>query len=80
MATDVAKHLTTEELEAGLDEIRRAPADDGTVELIVRRPAEGEREVLAEGVLDLTKDSSETGGAPTAARRPRTGRRTSRRS
>jgi MOSC domain-containing protein YiiM len=53
MATDVAKHLTTEELEAGLDEIRRAPADDGTVALIVRRPAEGEREVLAEGTLDL---------------------------
>jgi len=53
MATDVARHLTTEELEAGLDEIRRAPADDGTVALIVRRPVEGEREVLAEGVLDL---------------------------
>ena len=55
MATDVARHLTTEELEAGLDEIRRAPADEGTVELIVRRPAEGEREVLAEGVLDLSE-------------------------
>jgi len=55
MATDVARHLTTAELEAGLDRIRRAPADEGTVELIVRRPAEGEREVLAEGVLDLDK-------------------------
>jgi len=53
MATDVAKHLSTEELEAGLDEIRRAPASEGVVALIVRRPAEGEREVLAEGVLDL---------------------------
>jgi MOSC domain-containing protein YiiM len=53
MATDVARHLTMEELEAGLDEIRRAPAADGTVALIVRRPVEGEREVLAEGVLDL---------------------------
>jgi MOSC domain len=53
MATDVARHLTTEELEAGLDEIRCAPADEGTIELIVRRPAEGEREVLAAGVLDL---------------------------
>jgi hypothetical protein len=42
-----------EELEAGLDEIRRSPADVGTVELIVRRPAEGEREVLSEGVLHL---------------------------
>ncbi len=55
MATDVARHLNTEELEAGLDEIRRAPAAEGVVELIVRRPAEGEREVLAEGVLDLTE-------------------------
>ena len=53
MATPVAKHLSTDELEPGLDEIRRAPVDKGVVELIVRRPAEGEREVLAEGVLDL---------------------------
>ena len=53
MATDVARHLTKDELEAGLGEIERAPADVGTVALIVRRPAEGEREVLAEGVLDL---------------------------
>ena len=53
MATDVARHLTTAELEVGLDEIRRAPTETGTVELIVRRPAEGERDVLSEGTLDL---------------------------
>ena len=53
MATDVARHLTTDELEAGLDEIRRAPQDAGVVELIARRPAVGEREVLAEATLDL---------------------------
>src|SRR3954464_8136881 len=52
MATDVARQLTTEELEAGLDEIRRAPTDDGTVALLVRRPVENEREVLEEGTLD----------------------------
>jgi hypothetical protein len=46
-------HLNQVELEAGLDDIRRSPADDGRVELIVRRPAENEREVLEEGVLDL---------------------------
>ena len=46
MATPVVKHLSTDELEPGLDEIRRAPVDEGVVELIVRRPAEGEREVL----------------------------------
>ncbi len=55
MATPVAKHLSTDELEPGLDEIRRAPADEGVVELIVRRPTEGEREVLQEGVLDLSE-------------------------
>jgi len=40
-------------LEASLDHIRQAPADHGTVELIARRPAEDEREVLNEAVLDL---------------------------
>ena len=39
-------------LEDGLAEIRRAPAEVGTVVLIVRRPAEDEREVLAEAELD----------------------------
>lgn len=53
MATDVAKHLTIEELESGLDEILRAPSSEGVVELIVRRPAENEREVLADATLDL---------------------------
>ena len=53
MATNVAKQLTTEELEAGLDEILRSPADEGTVELIVRRPAVDERERVEEAELDL---------------------------
>jgi MOSC domain-containing protein YiiM len=39
-------------LEAGLPEIRCSPADGGRVELIVRRPAVDEREVLAEATLD----------------------------
>src|SRR5438270_6938914 len=47
------KHLTTAELEAGVDEIRRSPKDQGVLKLIVRRPAVGEREVLDEGELDL---------------------------
>ena len=46
-------HLTMEDLEAGLDEIRRSPKDEGVLELIVRRPQIGEREVLEEGELDL---------------------------
>lgn len=40
------------QLEAGLDVIRRSPADNGRVELIVRRPAVNEREVLDEAELD----------------------------
>ncbi len=46
-------HVSATDLEAGLPDIERAPASEGTVELIVRRPAEGEREVLEEGELDL---------------------------
>ncbi len=53
MSSDL--HVSDDELEAGLPEIRRAPATEGTVELIVRRPAEGRREVLEEGVLDPTE-------------------------
>jgi hypothetical protein len=49
------RHLTRDELEAGLDEIRRSPKDQGTVELIVRRPAVGEREVLEEATLDCAE-------------------------
>jgi hypothetical protein len=47
-----AIHLTIEELEAGLDEIRQSPKDEGVLEWIVRRPRTNEREVLEEGVLD----------------------------
>ena len=46
-------HLTSEELEAGLDEIRNSPRDEGILELIVRRPQTGERELLEEGELHL---------------------------
>ncbi|MEE8105923.1 MAG: MOSC domain-containing protein [Planctomycetota bacterium] len=46
------RHLSMQELEAALDELRRAPTDEGELKMMVRRPAEGEREVLAEGELD----------------------------
>ena len=49
------RHLTADELEAGLDEILRSPRDEGRLEMIVRRPRAGEREALAEGVLDLAE-------------------------
>jgi hypothetical protein len=47
------EHRTADELAAALDEIRLSPAANGTVELIVRRPAEDQREVLEECTLDL---------------------------
>ena len=50
-----AKHLTTAELEAGLDAIRQSPKDEGVVALIVRRPQVDAREVLEEGELDLVE-------------------------
>lgn len=46
-------HATADELLAGLDHVRSSPADRGTLELIVRRPAEDLREVLDEAELDL---------------------------
>jgi MOSC domain-containing protein YiiM len=48
-------HLSTPQLEAGLPEIRRAPKHAGRLELIVRRPAEGERETVKVGVLDTDR-------------------------
>jgi len=45
-------HATTADLIARLDHLRAAPTQVGTVELVVRRPARGEREVLDQGVLD----------------------------
>jgi MOSC domain-containing protein YiiM len=44
-----------QDLELGLAEVRAAPRKHGTVELIVRRPAEEEREVLEEAQLDLVE-------------------------
>ena len=46
------RHLTMHELEAGLDEIRQAPKDEGVLQLIVRRPNVDEREILEEAKLD----------------------------
>ena len=49
------KPLTLAELEAGLDEIRQSPPNEGVLELIVRRPQIGAREVLEVGELDLVE-------------------------
>ena len=47
-----AYHRTLAELEAGLPAARMSPADEGTLELIARRPEIGRRDVLTLGHLD----------------------------
>jgi len=47
--------VSTGNLRAGLEQVRAAPRDEGSLELIVRRPAEGEREVLEEAELDVER-------------------------
>ncbi len=42
----VTDHLSTEELEAGLDRVAASPGSAGTVEMIVARPDVNERRVL----------------------------------
>ena len=44
---------TAEQLWADLDNVRAAPRDDGTLELIATRPAVGERNVVEEAQLDV---------------------------
>lgn len=68
-------HRTPEELEAFLPIVLATPKDAGTLELVVRRPTEGRREVLEEGELDTTVglvgDSwSERGSSRTPDGRP----------
>jgi hypothetical protein len=47
------RHLTTAELEAGLDHILASPRDEGRLELIVSRPAVDAREAQETGELDV---------------------------
>ncbi|MEL7060065.1 MAG: hypothetical protein AAGN46_08575, partial [Acidobacteriota bacterium] len=47
------RHVTTAELEAAFEAMTSSPRSVGSVEMIVRRPAIGEREVLEAGQLDV---------------------------
>jgi hypothetical protein len=49
----LSEHRSTAELLAGVDEIRTSPHDAGTLELIVVRPALGERVIVEQVHLDL---------------------------
>lgn len=54
-ATDHAPHhRSPEDLLAGLDSVRESPRDAGLLELVVVRPAPGERDVLAVAHVDPT--------------------------
>jgi MOSC domain-containing protein YiiM len=61
-------HAELSALDEGLPAVRRSPPDDGTVELIACRPAEGQRQVLAEAELDpeqgLVGDGWQARGTP----------------
>jgi hypothetical protein len=46
-------YVPLDKLEAGLEQIRRSPKEEGLLAMIVCRPAVGERETLKEGKLDL---------------------------
>lgn len=48
-------HTSAEELTAGLADVRRSPRSVGIVELIVRRPAPGEREILHVAEINVTE-------------------------
>ena len=55
MIHTISSHLTTEELQSGLEHIRCSPKDEGVLDLIVRRQAVNEREVLEQAELDLVQ-------------------------
>lgn len=46
-------HLSTNEIEEKIAEVLESPKDNGTLEMIVRRPAENKREVIESGFLSV---------------------------
>lgn len=46
-------HLTTDEIEAKIADVLSSPKDNGSLEMIVRRPAENKREVVESGFLSV---------------------------
>lgn len=66
----MSEHATQDQLEAGLDHIRQAPADAGELVMIVRRPAVDEREVLEQA--ELCKENGLVGDTWSSRPSPRT--------
>src|SRR5690606_18675386 len=48
------RHLTTAEIEAGMPHVLSSPLNNGTLKMIVARPAVGKRKVLELGELSVT--------------------------
>ncbi len=67
----MSEHLTTQQLEAGMEHVLQSPADVGALLKIVRRPDVDRREVLQEGELDaaegLVGDNWKTRGSSSTA-------------
>jgi hypothetical protein len=55
VATANVQHFDLATLEAGLDEVRSSPKDEGRIVMICRRPETEQREVIDEAVLDLAQ-------------------------
>jgi hypothetical protein len=66
-------HQSLSGLEAGLAEVRLAPRDEGRLDMIVRRPAVGAREVLTEAMLDPAEGLVGDSWRTRASRRSRNG-------
>jgi hypothetical protein len=62
-------HRTRPELDAGLEHVLSAPCDVGEVTLVVRRPAEGSREILEVGELTLADGLVGDGWSTRSSRR-----------
>jgi len=62
------RHLTTDELQAAFTALAPSPKNGGALQLIVRRPRPGEREVVETGELDpvdgLVGDNWSSRGSP----------------
>ncbi|MBK9927436.1 MAG: MOSC domain-containing protein [Anaerolineales bacterium] len=65
------RHLSLEELEAGLEHIRQSPKDNGALQMIVRRPEVDSREEITEAELNteigLVGDNWKVRGNPHTA-------------
>ena len=55
LAATVVHHASRAELEAGLDQLRAAPAAEGALRLVVVRPAPFERRIVEAGEIDLVR-------------------------